>query len=73
MVIIKMELQDHPKQLKKELANSMRALSLTSTNHTSLSKVDTIMESHGNQSSIDLPLAPPTSNKFHAYLTSSWK
>ena len=58
---------------EKELANSMRALSLTSTNHTSLSKVDTIMESHGNQSSIDLPLAPPTSNKFHAYLTSFWK
>ena len=54
---------------EKELANSMRALSLTNTNHTSLSKVlDTIMESHGNQSSIDLPLAPPTSNKFHAYL-----
>ena len=59
---------------EKELANSMRALSLTSTNHTSLSKVlDTIMESHGNQSSIDLPLAPPTSNKFHAYLASFWK
>ena len=57
---------------EKELANSMRALSLTSTNHTSPSKVDTIMESHGNQSSIDLPLAPPTSNKFHAYLTSFW-
>ena len=59
---------------EKELANSMRALSLTSTNHTSLSKVlDTIMESHGNQSSIDLPLAPPTSNKFHAHLASFWK
>ena len=59
---------------EKELANSMRALSLTNTNHTSLSKVlDTIMESHGNQSSIDLPLAPPTSNKFHAYLASFWK
>ena len=58
---------------EEKLADSMRALSLASTNNTSLSKVDTIMECHGNQSSIDLPLAPPTSNKFHAYLASFWK
>ena len=51
----------------------MKALSLASTNNTSLSKADIVMESHGNQSSIDLPLAPPTSNKFHAYLASFWK
>ena len=63
--------EEEPSQ--KGLANSMKALSLASTNNTSLLKADIVMESHGNQSSIDLPLAPPTSNKFHAYLASFWK
>lgn len=55
---------------EEELATSMNALSLTSTNNASLSKAD--MNS-GDQSIMDLPLPPPTNDKFHAYLASFWK
>ena len=51
----------------KELTNSMNVLSLTNTDGHS----DTIMES--NENHIDLPLTPPTSNKFHSYLASFWR
>ena len=57
-----------PSKAVEGLVDSMKGLTLYSATTKDLSREDIIME----LSSIDSPQPHPTSNKFHAYLTSCW-